>query len=169
MARIETIRLVVAIAIIRGWSMHQLDVKSAFLNEPLDKEVYVIQPPGFEILDQEEILRLRKSLYDLKQAPRVWNKRIDNFLSQTSFVKCIYEHGVYLKVLKVVIGANLLIMCLYVDNLLVIRSNEREIEEFKKKMMKEFEMSDPRLLSYFLGIEFKTTENGIVMYQTDNC
>lgn len=64
--------------------MNQFDV-----NGPLEEEVYVVQPLSFEILDQEDmVLRLRNALYDLKQAPHAWNKRIDNFLSQISFVKC---------------------------------------------------------------------------------
>lgn len=101
MARIETVRLVVAIANIKGWSMHKLDVKSAFLNGQLDEEVYVDQPL-FEKLGQEEkVYRLRKAIYGLKQAPRAWNKKIDSFLSQIGFIKCTSEHGVYLKVLKV--------------------------------------------------------------------
>ncbi|MCI54169.1 reverse transcriptase, partial [Trifolium medium] len=70
-ARLETIRLVVVIASYKGWPMHQLDVKSAFLNGPLEEEVYVKQPPGFEIKGQEEkVYKLKKALYGLKQAPR---------------------------------------------------------------------------------------------------
>ena len=65
-----------------------------------------------------------------------------------------------------VTGTNLLIVYLYVDDLQVTGSNEGEIEEFKKKMKKEFEISDLRLLSYFLGIEFKTIDNGTMMHQT---
>ncbi|RDY03536.1 hypothetical protein CR513_12871, partial [Mucuna pruriens] len=53
-AKIETIRLVVAVAIFRGWSLHQLDVKSSFLNRPLEEEVYVCQPPGFEVIGHED-------------------------------------------------------------------------------------------------------------------
>jgi hypothetical protein len=70
-ARIETVRLVVAVATYKGWTMHQLDVKSAFLNGPLKEEVYVKQPPGFEIKGQEQkVFKLKKALYGLKQAPR---------------------------------------------------------------------------------------------------
>lgn len=97
-ARIETIRAMVAIASSKTWKMHQLDVKSAFLNGPLDEEVYVGQPPGFEVKWREFIVyKLRKALYGLKQAPRAWNKRIDGFLSQIGFKKCAFEHGVYVK------------------------------------------------------------------------
>lgn len=62
-ARLETIRVVVAIATYKGWKMHQLDIKSAFLNGLLDKEIYVQQPPSFEIKGQEmKVYMLRKAL-----------------------------------------------------------------------------------------------------------
>lgn len=67
--------------------MRHLDVKSAFLNGPLEEEVYVVQPPGFKITGHEDkVLKLRKALYGLKQAPRAWNKRIDCFLSEMGFI-----------------------------------------------------------------------------------
>jgi len=67
MAIIETIRLVVALTSGKGWPMFQLDVKSTFLNGPLEEEVYVTQPPGFEIEGSEnKVYRLRKALYGLK-------------------------------------------------------------------------------------------------------
>jgi len=82
-ARLETVRLIVAIACGRNWPMHHLDVKSAFLNGRLDEDVYVTQPPGFKIKGKENIVyRLHKALYGLKQAPRAWNKSIDSFLVQ---------------------------------------------------------------------------------------
>ena len=67
--RMETIRFIVAIAVKNNWSMYQLDVKSAFLNGELEEEVYVNQPPGFEIKGNEEyVYKLDKALYGLKQA-----------------------------------------------------------------------------------------------------
>jgi len=82
-ARMETIRLIVAIAVKNNWSMYQLDVKSAFLNGELEEEVYVNQPPGFVIKGKEEyVYKLDKALYVLKQASRAWNKKIDSFLIQ---------------------------------------------------------------------------------------
>ncbi|XP_019465092.1 PREDICTED: uncharacterized protein LOC109363293 [Lupinus angustifolius] len=130
-ARLETIRLVVAIASSRRWHICQMDVKSAFLNGPLDKEVYIAQPPGFVIPEEEhKVYRLHKALYGLKQAPRAWNKRIDGFLLKLGFLRCINEHG----------------------------NNIEEIEWFKEKLKHEFEMTDLGSLSYFLGIEFLRTE-----------
>jgi hypothetical protein len=87
-ARMETIRTMVALVSMNGWGIHQMDVKSAFLNGLLEEEVYVTQPPGFEKQDcRDKVLRLRKALYGLKQAPRAWNKRIDKFLLRQGFRK----------------------------------------------------------------------------------
>ncbi|GAU22960.1 hypothetical protein TSUD_247040 [Trifolium subterraneum] len=94
-ARMETIRLVTALTHHNNWSMHQMDVKCAFLNGPLDEEVYVVQPPGFIVKeDESKVYKLHKALYGLKQAPRAWNKRIDKFLGDIGFSKCAIEHGV---------------------------------------------------------------------------
>ncbi|KAK2355926.1 putative mitochondrial protein [Trifolium repens] len=161
-ARIETVRLVVALACKNNWLMYHLDVKSAFLNGPLDEEVYVSQPPGFEIKGKENmVFRLYKALYGLKQAPRAWNKIIDQFLIQIGFKKCAAEFGVYVQSSK----EELVIICLYVDDLLITGSQKSEIEKLKFKLKAEFEMTDLGELSFFLGMEFVKVKNGIVMHQ----
>ncbi|CAJ2661986.1 unnamed protein product [Trifolium pratense] len=162
-ARMETIRLVTALAHYNRWSMHQMDVKCAFLNGPLEEEVYVVQPPGFIDKENEsKVYKLNKALYGLKQAPRAWNKRIDRFLSDIGFSKCITEHGVY--VMKSATSDTIL-LCLYVDDLLITGSNEAQISKFKVDMMKEFEMVDLGHISYFLGIEFQKTSEGLILHQ----
>lgn len=89
------------------------------------------QPPGFEVIGSEDkVYRLKKALYGLKLAPRPWNKRIDSFLMQQGFEKCTNEYEVYV---GGTIKKNLFIICLYVDDLLVIGSSEAEIAEFKSK------------------------------------
>lgn len=75
-----------------------MDFKYAFLNGPLEEEVYVGQPPDFVVRNQElEVYKLKNVLYGLKQAPRAWNKRIDDFLKDFNFKKFAYKHGVYVK------------------------------------------------------------------------
>ena len=162
-ARIEIIRAVVALANGRKWPMFQMDVKSAFLNGPLEEEVYVSQPPGFENKgDEDKVYRLRKALYGLKQAPMAWNKRIDSFMVSHEFKKCLVEHGVYVKHGR---KSELVLMCIYVDDLLITGSNINKIEEFKKLLMKEFEMTNLGRLKYFLGMEFVETEQGLILNQ----
>jgi len=105
--------------------MYHLDVKYTFLNGLVDEVVYVTQPPCFKIKRNEDMVyRLHKALYGLKQAPRAWNKRIGSFLVQQNFVKYKYEYGVYVK--KGIKGSQILI-CLYVDDLIVTGSNVNQI------------------------------------------
>jgi len=141
--------------------MYQLDVKFAFLNGELEEKVYVNQPPRFEIKGKEEyVYKLDKALYGLKQAPRAWNKKIDSFLVQQGFLKCVTEHGIYCRN-----TTNKLIICLYVDDMIVTGNNEEEMKDFKKSMMKKFEMSYLGNLTYFLGIEFEMNSQGVLIHQ----
>jgi hypothetical protein len=76
-ARIETVRVLLALAAQNGWEVHHMDVKSAFLNGDLLETVYVQQPPGFIVGKGDKVLKLRKALYGLRQAPRAWNAKLD--------------------------------------------------------------------------------------------
>ena len=77
-ARIEIVRLVVAMASNHNWALFYIDAKSTFLNGPLEESVFVTQPPGFVKEGMEDkVYRLNKALYGLKQAPKAWNRRID--------------------------------------------------------------------------------------------
>ena len=72
-ARIETVRLLIALAAQNGWMVHHMDAKSAFLNGELLEEVYVQQPPRFVVKDSSDtVLRVKKALYGVRQAPRAW-------------------------------------------------------------------------------------------------
>lgn len=85
-ARFETVRIFLALAAQRHWTVHQFDVKSAFLNGELNEEVYVEQPAGFTIKGfEDKVYQLRKALYGLKQAPRAWYSRIDKYFITLGF------------------------------------------------------------------------------------
>ena len=80
-ARYTSIRSIISIAAEMGWKIHQMDVKTAFLNGFIQEEVYIEQPQGFEVHGKEShVCRLKKALYGLKQAPRAWYSRIDTYL-----------------------------------------------------------------------------------------
>ena len=77
-----------ALAAKLGWKLHQMDVKTTFLNGLVEDEVYVEQPLGFETHDrQSHVCRWKKALYGLKQVPRTWYGRIDSFLMRLDFTK----------------------------------------------------------------------------------
>ncbi|KAE8679159.1 Zinc ion binding, putative isoform 1 [Hibiscus syriacus] len=149
-ARLETIRLIISLAAQNKWKIQQIDVKYAFLNGVLEEEVYIQQPSCYEVKGNEDkVLKLKKALYGLKQAPRAWNSRIDKYFQDNGFNKCPYEHALYIKIKD----EDILIVCLYVDDLIFTGRNPSMFNEFKDVMMKEFEMADMGLMAYYLGIE----------------
>jgi hypothetical protein len=122
-----------------------MDVKSAFLNGDLAEEVYVAQPAGFVVKGAEhKVLKLKKVLYGLRQAPRAWNAKLDGSLLSLGFRKSTTEHGVYVSGIreeKIIVGV-------YVDDLII--TGHHGIHKFKDQMKKLFKMSDLGLLSTVL-------------------
>jgi hypothetical protein len=97
-ARLDTVRLILALAANRGWEVHHLDVKTAFLNGELAENVYVSQPEGFVKKGKEQmVLKLSKALYGLKQAPKAWNVKLDSSLKKLGFRKCVTEPAIYIR------------------------------------------------------------------------
>lgn len=88
-ARLETIRLLISLAATKGWEVHYLDVKTAFLHGELNETVYVMQPEGFEVKGSEgKVYKLHKALYGLRPAPRAWNNKLNKILHDLGFKKC---------------------------------------------------------------------------------
>ncbi|KAJ9560810.1 hypothetical protein OSB04_005970 [Centaurea solstitialis] len=162
-ARMETIRLILALAAYHGWEVHHLDVKSAFLHGELKEEVYVTQPEGFiKPGNENKVYRLTKALYGLKQAPRAWNMKLDQTLKSLDFKKCTLEQAVYTRISK----DSMLLVGIYVDDLIVTGSSKEDLQKFKSQMEEKFEMSDLGLLAYYLGIEVTQTGGGISIKQS---
>jgi len=104
-------------------------------------------------------------LHGFKQAPRVWNHRIDTILLKIDFEICVSEQGVYVKCWIYERKEEKLLVCLYIDDMLVTGSNTNLINKFKSQMHNEFEMNDLGKLLYFLGTEFQNMEVGTIMHQ----
>jgi hypothetical protein len=142
--RYTSIRATMAIAAKMGWKLHQMDIKTAFLNGVIEEEVYVEQPQGFET----HVCRLKKALYGLKQAPRTWYGRTDNFLMSLGFIKSKADFNLYYKIEN----DDQVILLLYVDDLF-LTGNGKLIIDCKKKLASEFEMKDLGQMHYFLGLQ----------------
>ena len=138
-----------------------MDVKCAFLNGDLTKEIYMQQHQGFST-NPSLVCRLKKSLYGLKQAPRAWYAKIDSFLLSLNFVRCKSDPSVYLKL----IHGSLMIIFLYVDDLLITGSSKDEIASLKDAMNHAFSLTDLGLLSQLFGLEIAQTKNGIKLHQS---
>lgn len=161
-ARIETVRVLLALAAKGGWEVHHMDVKSAFLNGDLTESVYVKQPPSFVVGKGDKVLKLRKALYGLRQAPIAWNAKLNQELIALGFVKSRMDHAVYRRSNK----GSFLNVGVYVDDLIISGPCVRDIQQFKSEMKRKFSMSDLGLLSYYLGIEVKQEGSGITLSQT---
>jgi hypothetical protein len=161
-ARIETVRVMLALATQGGWEVHHMDVKSAFLNGDLSETVYVQQPPGFIVGSGDKVLKLKKALYGLKQVSRAWNAKLDRELVALGFIWSKLDHAVYRRNSK----NSFLLVGVYVDDLIISRPDVNDIRVFKSEMKKKFSMSDLGLLSYYLGIEVKQDADGITLCQS---
>lgn len=161
-ARYDTIRLLITLAAHNSWQIHQLDVKSAFLNGFLAEEIFIEQPDGYVVKDKEDyVYLLKKALYGLKQAPRAWYDRMDTHLLQLGFSRSQNEATLYVKSC----GNHFLIVSIYVDDMLITGSELGMIQEFKDEMKKMFEMSDLGMMNYFLGMEVMQSSHGIFTCQ----
>jgi hypothetical protein len=159
LAKMNSIRLVLALVASHKWEVHQMDVKSAFLHRDLQEEIYMEQPPGYVYNDFILVCHLKKSLYGLKQAPRAWYSKMDSFLIATGFSTCHSYSNVYTKK----VGSHLTILVLYVDELILTDSDSKILNHVKTNLKKKFEMTDLGFLHYFLGLQVFQSNEGIFL------
>ena len=161
-AHLSSIRVLLAFAAENKLQIHQMDVVSAFLNGELKEEIYMRQPPGYELKGKEELVcKLRKSIYGLKQSPCCWNEKLCNHLKSLGFKEsgagsCVFiQSG----------GKGMKIIAVYVDDLILIAKTLAEIEQVKEGLSETFKMKDMGQLRYCLGINFEVTEQVISLCQ----
>ncbi|GJV18870.1 zinc finger, CCHC-type containing protein [Tanacetum coccineum] len=163
-ARITTIRLLLALAAIHNLVIHQMDVKIIFLNGDLDEEVYMKQPEGFVMPGNEhKVCKLVKSLYGLKQAPKQWHQKFDEVVLSSGFLlnqsdKCVYS--------KFNSSGKGVIICLYVDDMLIFGTDQNQVDKTKKFLSSKFSMKDMGEADVILGIKIKRENKGIVITQS---
>jgi hypothetical protein len=163
-ARITTIRLLIALAAIHNLVIHQMDVKTAFLNGDLEEEVYMKQPEGFVMPDNEhKVCKLVKSLYGLKQAPKQWHQKFDEVVLSNGFIlnqadKCVYS--------KFDTSGKGVFICLYVDDMLIFGTDQNQVDKTKNFLSSKFSMKDMGEADVILGIKIKRENKGIVITQS---
>jgi histone deacetylase 1/2 len=157
-----TIRLILSIAVSRGWSLRQLDVQNAFLHGVLEEEVYMQQPPGYENKTHPNyVCKLDKALYGLKQAPRAWYARLCSKLEALGFMYSKADTSLfyYNK------GQHTLYVLVYVDDIIVASSSQAATYVLLKDLQREFALKDLGDLHYFLGIEVRRDSDGLILLQ----
>jgi hypothetical protein len=162
-ARLEASRILLAFATHHNFKLHQMDVKSAFLNGPISEEVYVEQPPGFEDPQfPNHIYKLHNALYRLKQDPRAWYECLKEFLLKKGFEigkadPTLFTHKQ---------GNDLFVCQIYVDDIIFGSTNQVWVDEFSRIMTIIFEMSMMGELKFFLRFQIKQLKDGTFISQT---
>lgn len=160
--RHASIRVLLAMTAVHDLELDQLDVKTAFLHGRLQEEILMTQPEGY--VDSEKpnhVCLLKRSLYGLKQSPRQWYLRFDEFMLSHGYLRCSFDCCVYYKL----ISTNLYIyLLLYVDDMLVACKSREEIKALKNLLSSEFEMKDLGSAKKILGMEIKRDRSKGIMF-----
>ncbi|GJR79014.1 retrovirus-related pol polyprotein from transposon TNT 1-94 [Tanacetum coccineum] len=161
-ARLEAVRLFIAYAAHKSFTVYQMDIKTTFLYGPLKEEVYVNQPDGFvDPHHPDKVYHLKKALYGLKQAPRVWYDELSNFLVSKEFSKGSIDPTLFITKK----GEDILLVQIYVDDIIFDSTNPKLLKRFKKLMHIKLEMSMMGELKFFLGIQIYQSLRGIFINQ----
>uniref|UniRef100_A0A5S6Q3I8 Reverse transcriptase Ty1/copia-type domain-containing protein n=1 Tax=Trichuris muris TaxID=70415 RepID=A0A5S6Q3I8_TRIMR len=162
----DTVRVLLSLAAAQKLHVRHLDVKAAYLNSPLEEELYVKQPPGFEVQGQEhKVLLLRKSLYGLKQSARAWNKMATDTLTSLGFEQAMADHCLFSK--KEKNGSRTYIL-IYVDDLLVVGATPKITKEVGIQMDKFFQTKDLGEVKNYLGIQIEREGDGSILLHQRN-
>jgi len=146
----DSLRIILALVAHYDLELHQMDVKTAFLNGDLEEEIYMDQPEGFVSTGKENMVcKLKKSIYGLKQASRQWYIKFNDTITSYGFVENTIDRCIYMKVN----GSMFVILVLYVDDILLATNNVAMLHDEKKFLSNNFEMKDMGEASYVIGIE----------------
>ncbi|GKC64522.1 putative ribonuclease H-like domain-containing protein [Tanacetum coccineum] len=161
-ARIEAIRLFLAFASYKGFTVYQMDVKSAFLYGTIEEEVYVHQPSGFvNHAHPNKVYKVIKALYGLHEAPRAWYETLSSFLMENGFRRGTTDKTLFIKKKK----SDIMLVQVYMDDIIFGSTKKSMCTEFEECMHKRFQMSSMGELTFFLGLQVKQQSDGIFISQ----
>ncbi|RVW33894.1 Retrovirus-related Pol polyprotein from transposon RE1 [Vitis vinifera] len=156
-------RILLSLAVNQDWCLQQLDIKNAFLNGDLEEEVYMKILPGFEgSMAKNQVCKLQKSLYGLKQSPRAWFDRFTKAVLKLGYKQGQADHTLFVKKSH---AGKMTILIVYVDDIILSGNDMEELQNLKKYLSEEFEVKDLGNLKYFLGMEVARSRKGIVVSQ----
>nr|GEZ19060.1 zinc finger, CCHC-type [Tanacetum cinerariifolium] len=163
-ACISTIRLLIAMVSIHILIIHQMDVKTTFLNGEFDEGVYMNQPQDFIMPGNENnMCKLIKSIYGLKHAPEQWHQKFDEVVLSNGYLLKQADECVYSKSDEFGKGV---IICLYVDDMLIFGTDQVQVDMTKEFLLSRFSMKDMEEADVILGIRIKHESNGIAISQS---
>ncbi|KAF0639715.1 hypothetical protein FPSE5266_01344 [Fusarium pseudograminearum] len=148
-------KAIFAIAAALDLEVEQMDVKTAFLYGDIDEDIYISQPEGFHD-GTERVCKLNKALYGLKQAPRIWYNTLSSYLAELGFKPLYSDIGVFIK------GSTFI--AVYVDDLLLVGPNKKEIKKIKSMLSDRFKMTDLGPCEYYLGMSVRRDRPNRAIY-----
>ncbi|GKV02865.1 hypothetical protein SLEP1_g15248 [Rubroshorea leprosula] len=160
-ARLTSIHILITIATAKGWKLFRMDVKNAFVNGDLTEEVYMQPPPGLEY-PPNKVCHLKRPLYSLKQVPRAWFPKFSTTINEFGFTSSPYDTALFIRKTN----HGMVLLLLYVDDMIITRDDMSGIHDVKQFLSHKFEMKDLGVLSYFLGLEVTSSDDGYLFSQT---
>jgi len=157
-ARMSSVRMLMQRAVQNNMITHQMDVKTAYLNAPIDCDIYMEQPEGFKKVGkngEKLVCKLKKSLYGLKQSGRNWNNMLHTFLCSENFSQSHDDPCVYIRNSDT---EGCVILIVWVDDIIISTTSSKLLESVKESLCQKFKMKDLGELSWFLGTQFKCNE-----------
>ena len=162
-AKATTVRILLSIGLSRQWSIRQLDVKNAFLHGALAEEVYMSQPPGFiDSSCPDYVCKLHRSIYGLRQAPRVWFQSFSQALLSLGFQSSQADNSLF----TLHSSAGSVLLLVYVDDIIITGSTDSLINHIVNQLSRRFHMKDLGDLHYFLGLEVHRSSGHLRLTQT---
>ncbi|CAI7763334.1 unnamed protein product [Closterium sp. NIES-54] len=148
--KLTTLRTLLAGAAIKGWVVKQMDVTTAFLNGILEEEIFMAQPEGFDD-GSGRVLRLKKALYALKQAPRQWYLKLRGVLEEIGFTPSTADHSLFM----LGKGEQRSFMVVYVDDILIFSPFSYLVKEVMLKLQDKFKCKALGDVSFYLGLHIE--------------
>ena len=166
MAKFSTVRSLLTISNAHDLEVHQLDVRTAFLNGFVEHYIYMFQPEGFINPNRPNyVCKLNKSIYGLKQSARCWNSTLDEFLTSSGYRRSAADECIYIKQIKNSTGKiSFVILAIYVDDMLPVSNDIDFLNVEKKSLCDRFEMTDQGEVHYILGMSIKRDRQNRAMY-----
>ncbi|KAM7529809.1 hypothetical protein LguiB_033219 [Lonicera macranthoides] len=159
-ARMTTVRTLISVASVRQWTIHQMDVKNAFLHGDLSEVVYMQPPPGLPH-SPGQVCKLRRAIYGLKQAPRAWFEKFSTAILNHGFTQSAHDSAMF----TYSSSQGIVILLIYVDDMIITGDDLNGIRHLKAYLGSCFEMKDLGNLRYFLGIEVDHSSTGYFISQ----
>jgi hypothetical protein len=160
-AKMTTVRTILAIAASQSWPLHQMDVKNAFLHGDIQEEIYMKLPSGMTTSSPHDVCKLRRSLYGLKQAPQAWFEKFRNTLLSFHFTQSQYDSSLFFHMSV----SGIVLLLVYVDDIIITGTDCGLITKLQQQLHATFYMKDLGQLTYFLGLEVHHRAKGIFVNQ----